>query len=264
MPKIQNSPCCVWDFTSFNIDLDLCKSLLKSNCKKWAFQLEQCPTTHRQHLQGRFSLKQKQRLSQIRSVFEGWHLSITSTENRDNQFYVLKEQTRISGPFADTDPVVPAHLLDRTWYPWQQRIIDAATVYDENKINCVVDNAGLNGKSLISHFIAASGLGSLIPCVNSSKDIMRLVMNKPKKPLYVIDIPRAINHTNFQELWAGIETVKSGYAYDDRYSFKEEFFARPQIWVFSNDVPPIRFITKERWNLWKIDSQTQDFLALTL
>jgi len=51
---------------------------------------------------------------------------------------------------------------------------------------------------------------------------------------------------------SGIETLKDGYAYDDRYHFKEEYFDCPQIWVFMNMVPDISMLSKDRWKLWVI------------
>ncbi len=57
----------VWDFTMFvesdrlTDEIDRALKALRSNGKKWGFQVEQCPSTGRHHIQGRISLNTKQR-----------------------------------------------------------------------------------------------------------------------------------------------------------------------------------------------------------
>lgn len=113
---------CTWDFTWFPSyvtkeelkgiepgDLDDCdagrkeiEDFLKQHCKKWCYQLE-LSASGSHHYQGRVSLKEKSRLAGLVKLWKGPHFSMTSNENRTNNFYVEKTDTRIDGPWKDTD-----------------------------------------------------------------------------------------------------------------------------------------------------------------
>ena len=78
-------------------------------------------------------------------------------------------------------------------------------------------------------------------------------MDTPKKRLYIIDMPRSVNKDRLYGLMSGIETIKDGYAYDDRYSFKEQYFDCPNIWVFSNKQLDMEYLSIDRWRMWRIN-----------
>ena len=88
---------------------------------------------------------------------------------------------------------------------------------------------------------------------------MRFVMDNPKKRLYIFDIPCSVNNDKLHGLMNGIETIKDGYAYDDRYSFKEEFFDCPNIWVFSKKQLDMEYLGINKWKLWSIDENKRLF-----
>lgn len=128
--------CCVWDFTwNFSgderelndfdfwlkLDKDKIDLFLQEHCKKWAFQLERGKKTGRYHFQGRFSLKEKTRLSGLVKLLPGAHFSKTSNENRTNTFYVEKTDTRVDGPWKDTDKKKP---LQNNFQGFWKRIYD--------------------------------------------------------------------------------------------------------------------------------------------
>lgn len=245
---------CVFDFTSFQENKDDIIETLKKYCKHWTFQQEECPTTKKKHFQGRLSLKVKERLSGAIKKFPGWHLSITSTENRDNNFYVCKEDTRCDGPWSDTDTktYIPRQIQGITLRPWQQYVVDDRGVWNTRHINVIVDTEGNNGKSTLKTYVGCHKLGRAIPFMNDYKDIMRIVMDTPKVPLYIIDIPRALRKDQLFQFFSGIETLKDGYAFDDRYSFREEYFDCPNIWIFMNKIPELDYMSKDRWKFYTI------------
>nr|AQU11740.1 replication protein [Cruciviridae sp.] len=219
-----------WDFTAFNTDVETCKKLLTENCKKWCFQEEQCPETKTNHFQGRFSLKVKARLTALIKIFVSWHLSITSKINKDNNFYVTKEDTRINGPWSseDVNIYIPRQVREIVnLHPWQQQIVDNANVWDTRTINVILDTKGNNGKSTICAYIEAHGIGEVIEYTNDLKDIMRMVYDLPTSKLYLIDLPRCIDKSKMYGLYAGIECIKNGKAYDDRYHFKKNYSIVP-------------------------------------
>lgn len=245
-----------YDFTCFDTDVDKVKALLKSYCKKWDFQQEECPTTGKLHMQGRMKLKVKERQAGVRKKFNGWHISITSEENINNVYYVTKEDTRVAGPWSNDDVVryIPRQIREiEVLKPWQQSIVDDADVWDTRHINVIVDITGNIGKTTLCSYCGVHGIGRKIPYSNDFRDIMRMVMDTPTSKLYIFDMPRALKKDQLFQFFAGIEEIKNGYAFDDRYHFKEKWFDCPNIWVFTNVAPDVTYLSRDRWRFWRVE-----------
>lgn len=255
----QQTPVCTYDFTlrRESSEIEELKGTLQEHCKKWCFQLEEGSRGYL-HYQGRMSLKTKQRMTAVKKLFpKEIHLSPTSNENRDNNFYVVKLESRVDGPWSNQDRYVPRQIREiKELYAWQQYIINNADVWDTRTINIVIDEHGCNGKSILRTYIGVHQIGRSIPYSNDYRDIMRMVMGTKKVPLYIIDIPRGIRKEQLYQFFSGIESLKDGYAYDDRYSFKEEYFDCPNIWIFMNHRPDsTRYLSKDRWKFWTLDNK---------
>lgn len=250
MRSLSSNPVTCFDFTISKEHItfeDLIK-WLKEYCKKYCFQLEQGESGY-EHYQGRISLKTKRRAppdfptNQI-------HWSVTSNENRENTFYVTKNETRIGGPWTDTDAYIPKQVRNITLYPWQEHIINDADNWDTRHINIVVCPEGNIGKSTLATYAGCRGLARNVPIMENYKDLMRYVMNVPISRLYLIDFPRSLNKTSSHSFWSAIETIKNGYCWDDRYEFKEKYFDCPNIWVFVNTEVNQKYLSKDRWVIW--------------
>lgn len=244
----------VWDFTAFTDNADQVKKVLNEHCKKWCFQLEKAPDTDRLHMQGRFSLKVKERLVGLKARFPGWHLSITSNENKHNTFYVTKEETRVAGPWKDDDEVlyIPRQVRDIVLKPWQQHILDDANVWDSRRVNIIYDVTGNIGKTTLCTYVGAHRYGRKIPFSNDFRDINRMVMDCPPTKLYLFDMPRAIRKDQLHQFFSGVEEVKNGHVFDDRYRFRERYFDCPNIWVFTNVLPDLNMLSADRWRIWQV------------
>lgn len=253
---------CVYDWTvsADKVSKDDVMSELKRIAKSWAFQLEEGSKTGYKHYQCRFSLKIKKRLNELQKMLtikEG-HLSATSEENKDNNFYVIKSTTKIDGPWTDQDKeiYIPRQIREVIkLYDWQEKVLNDRLVWNTRNINIIYDPIGNHGKSILKTYIGVHGYGRAIPFSNDFKDIMRMVMDTEKKPLYIIDVPRALKKEHLFQFFSGVETLKDGYAYDDRYSFKEEYFDCPNIWIFMNTIPDMSYLSKDRWIFWKFDDE---------
>lgn len=273
---MSKSAICVWDFTlKMDIDnekgqFDMLMKLLGDKCKKWAFQLEKGESGYL-HYQGRVSLKLKARKG---FTLEWIHWSITSDENKNNDFYVMKEQTRVKGPWLDTDKVIfiPRHVRDITLFPWQQDILESAKVFDTRGINVLYNKSGNIGKSTLAIYAGCRGLARNIPMMESYKDYMAMVMDCPTSDLYFVDFPRSMNKAGCAGFWSAIESIKNGHAYDSRYSFREKYFDPPCIWIFTNTIPSKEYLTGDRWKYWNVvdnelrvldlDDNTDGFIGL--
>lgn len=237
--------------------------------KKWCFQLEEGEHGYK-HYQGRISLNEKKRkttlLKELKKIeeLETMHISATSNGGKDNDIYVTKEKSRIAGPWSDkTENVttyIPRQIRDIELRPWQKLVVDDAEIWNTRTINWVEDKDGNKGKSILKTYIGVHKIGRSLPYTNDYKDMMRMVMATEPCKLYIIDLPRAISKDHLYQFCAGIETLKDGYAYDDRYKFREKYFDCPNIWVFSNKPPDYSLLSNDRWKLWHFNGDNLEIV----
>jgi len=245
----------VWDFTSpADVDPDAMRTLLNEIGKQWCFQKEKGNKTGYIHYQGKVSLKRKTRFPKNLAP-ENWSWSASANMGFS---YVSKPDTRIEGPWKDTDfiPIVTtdmANFAPDNMYPFQKQIFDSKDQYEERKIFFVFDPVGCNGKSKITRYLCMNGFARSIPPLNDYKDIMQYVCSFPESPMYIIDMPRALKKEKMGQFFSGIETLKGGYAYDTRHKGKEMWFNPPVIWIFSNYMPALDLLSLDRWSFFKID-----------
>ena len=174
-------------------------------------------------------------------------------------FYVEKDETRVDGPWRDDDEIlyIPRQIREITELRcWQLEVIQSLQKWDARTINLIFCPEGNIGKSILVGYCRAHRLARALPPVNDHKDIMRMVCDLPTSKAYLFDMPRAINKDRLYGFYAGIETMKDGYAYDDRYSFKEKVFDCPNIWIFSNTLPDESLLSPDRWRIWVVDPKT--------
>jgi len=261
----MNNPIVGYDFTIPEGDYtaeDIEKLIYPGRVKKYAFQLEESEHGYR-HFQGRIRVIKKIRPTQAHKMFrdiKGIHLSPTTNEVfvTEDDFYVLKDETRIGKSYTDKDKSynIPRQVRDITLKRWQRQIVELSSVWDTRSINIIYDTVGNIGKSVLTTYMGVYKLARQLPYCNDYKDIMRMVMDMPTSNAYIIDMPRAISKDKLFQLFGGIETVKSGYAYDDRYSFKDKYFDCPNIFVFMNTLPDLTLLSGDRWKIWEIVDDT--------
>ena len=272
---------CRMDFTIYEscgedtLSVSKLVDILEIFAKKWVFQLEMGEESGARHYQGRMSLKVRSRCDTIAKklrkehIGADWciHLSPTSNANKDNDFYVTKEDTRIDGPWDDTKwknekpKYIPRQVKEVVenygWRPFQQSIINSFKVWETRKINILVCETGNKGKSIMSQYLDCMCIAHMIPYVNDYKDLMRMVYDMNKTGGYLVDMPRAMrkNQDRLYQLYAALETIKGGFAWDDRYGFKKDHFDCPVIWVFTNNMPELDMLSLDRWMFWSIDKE---------
>lgn len=258
---MSDNPLYRYDFTSFSdaIDdpsmIDRVKNILQAHCKQWGFQLEKCPSTGNLHWQGRFSLNKKARKTSI--PFKLGHYSITAVGDKNDYEYVTKIDTRIAGPWTYKDEViyVPKQVRDIKLLPWQQQVVDSFKIWDTRSINIIYCPHGNIGKSTLTTYVRAHKLAVPLPPINDMKDMLRVVYARAQNSnnAFIIDMPRAMKKDKLYGMYSGMETIKDGYAYDDRYEFREKVFDCPVIWVFTNTFPDTSMLSEDRWKFWEVD-----------
>lgn len=257
----MDNPCCVYDFTMRSDDSEHTGiiSELKRLSKKWTFQLERGDTGY-EHYQGRMSLKVKKRKNELckmlkDTILKTAHISVTSSDNRDNNFYVTKEDTRIQGPWSDDDEeiYIPRQIRHiEKLRPWQEFIRNDILKFDTRTINVLVNKTGNIGKSTLLTYLHCHKLARRLPPINEAKDLMRIVCDAPTSTAYLIDMPRAMSKDRLYGLYTAVESIKDGFAYDDRYRYREKIFDCPSIWIFTNCDPDITLLSRDRWRVWGV------------
>lgn len=260
------SQLCMYDFTlpAADVSAEDIISAMVGLAKKYCFQKERSDTGY-EHYQGRLSLIKKRRFKKALKIIKGYtvfekvHLSPTSNNTGTSMSYVMKDDTRIDGPWRDTDAkklYVPKHVsCIKTLRSFQADILRMAGEYDSRVVDLIYCPNGNKGKSILIGKARARGM-RVMPPVFDYKDILRMVYCMPTASAYFVDMPRSIKQEKLAGFFAGLETIKDGYAYDDRYTFKEKTFDSPRIFVFTNKLPQRGYLSEDRWNLWTI---TEDF-----
>lgn len=258
---MSENPVAVWDFTLAVGDDEWTEAKVKDELtpervKRWCFQLERGEETGYLHFQGRVSLVAKRRTHP--TWLPGAHWSVTSSAARTEEFYVMKEDTRIAGPWTDRD--APPPFIDEDvreamqhLYPWQEEVLLSFTRREFRYVNVIVDERGSRGKSTLKDVARFRGVAQTLVYMADARDIARQVMGKPKSTGYIVDLPRAVPKGHLNQLYAAIEQLKDGYAFDDRYKFREEHFAKPVVWVFTNVRPQVELLSLDRWRFWSIE-----------
>ncbi len=174
----------------------------------------------------------------------------------------MKEETRIDGPGE-----MARHQSSKTMQnvqgiekprPWQQTIMEIAAVFETRHIHVIIDTIGGIGKSTLQYMMMTQKLAWPLPPVNDFKDIVRAACGLEERPAYMFDMPRAMKKEKMHAFFAGIEYIKSGWFFDDRYSIKMELRDCPNIFIFTNTPPDLSLASRDRWKLWHI---VQDHLV---
>lgn len=255
--------CAVYDLTipAEGCNKDMLIELFSRSCKKFTFQLEKGEQTGYLHFQCRVSLHKKTVLSEAIAMFKDVkaHVSVTSGNGHKSDFYVVKDQTRVDGPWTDKD-VVRAPLKTVTkmensgLYPWQSDLLEKVREYDDRSVHLVIDTAGNNGKSAFCKYVWQKKIGQPVPPMQSAEDLVQFVKSLDVSKLYVIDMPRAMKKKKLYGLYSGIETLKNGMIYDKRYKGSFTYIDEPNIIVFTNTPPKMCYLSRDRWKLWSIDA----------
>lgn len=242
-------------------------ALLPKVFKKWTFQLEKGDSGYR-HFQGRGSLWKKRRHPELKKLMKAiglqqmWFSPTCNNSMTGPAFYVMKEDTRLEGPWTDME--VPTYIprqyagKEQTLRPWQKEVWESADDFQPRTINLVYDAYGNQGKTVIAALMELHGRGLDLPPINDGERLIQaacdiLMAKQCRQPKCVfIDLPRAMDKRHLRGLFTAIEQIKKGKVYDTRYSYKEWWFDAPQIWVFTNIPPNLAYLSRDRWNLYQI------------
>lgn len=272
---------CCWDFTfyapgdfltptDYNAVITLARKELGAGAKKWEFQLERCPTTAKLHLQGRLQLWKKKTRAGVLALLPslaGAHLGPTANVNTRNFNYVAKADTRVTGPFRDSDPppmkeTKDVRVIDKAGLrPWQAAIkktcddqADEKTM-DDRSINVLITAGGI-GKGTFKRWCKFHRVAMPLPPFNDTVKMIGFAIDLPHHA-YIFDMPRGMKTAKLGEFYAGVETLKDGDLYDHRFKGRSVDIERPCVWIFTNTMPDLKLLSVDRWKLWTVDDKQE-------
>lgn len=234
---------------------------------KFVYQVERCPTTNRLHYQGHINLKTKLRCDTFRQqIIDLMPLVYTRPSSKageaEAEFYCLKEETRVAGPWADKEHIFPdwSNLTEPS--DWMIPLKDILLGPMEDRyIYWVWEEEGCTGKSHfatwmeVKHNIIGLGLGK-------AADNFYAVSELPRRG-YIFDIPRTLpNSFDWAEVYMSLEKIKDRNFLSTKYKPKKVLLpVIPHIIVFSNYPPKKEALSKDRWKVFKIVEKQlqQDF-----
>jgi hypothetical protein len=246
------------------------KDVFREYCNNWVFQLE-CPDdSENYHYQCRINLKKKKLSAGFAKLLEEefrmnddsysspfYRVDVSPTnKNPKTSFsYVMKEETRLAGPWSDR-PVYQGEDIITDLFPYQNTIFEDMTNpenWDSRKIYHVYDPKGGHGISSLVKKLAyeKNGQVGFIPTCSSAQQLTSSLVKGGPKSLYVIDLPRVgmswEEYTDsgeqvrrYSPKWAEIvmviETLKNGGPLVDTMHGRNEMLIMkcPNIVIFSN------------------------------
>lgn len=232
-------------------------------CSQFCFQKEKGEQTGYIHWQVRLQLIHKKTLAALLSnvvpeIGGNWSVTSTNTHTSAKSFnYVMKEDTRIEGPYDDSSlmtekPVLTRQLrkfMEHEFYGWQQKCFNFCQEEDDRWIHLIYDKVGNVGKSVFLEFLEYQGMAFEMPPYRHMEDIMEFAHSFPPQKAYIIDMPRGMKKDKLADFYAGLETIKNGVTYDKRYVGKKRRMDRPQIMVYTNMLPAFEFMSMDRWRI---------------
>lgn len=258
------------------------KKTMNEDCENYVFQVE-CTGESNYHLQVRVNLKffnrwrcgrySKHLNDRFGDLFYNIHCSPTSNNNKGKFDYVMKEESRVLGPFSDKPIFNGSSILPESkllnWHRYFIHLLENYEIYDLDyrTIFHVKDVTGGHMKSTFCRYLIwnfKDEVGIINPFGTPGQIASSFVKGGAKK-LYFLDLPRSYRterftkkgklrvnyHQNFAELCTIIERVKDGLLVDSFYGRSTDplLMSPPIVVVFSNwdlEIFKGQFISKDR------------------
>lgn len=253
------------------------KDVFSEFARSWVFQKECGHNAHKDHYQARLILEDKQTTETMLTVFEcrGFDrrdLTFRPESNNSVQqgglsFYVMKDDTRVDGPWYDPSFKQPKKrkvyegrdlqcVIDHP-RDFQAEIIRRITAPPDTRcIDWVWNQSGCAGKSVLMKYLVFKEFDVCRVPLGSATQIKTSVVEKANQNgggsrTYMVDLPRVRgNDERANELFSAIEEIKTGWVETAMYGKPQSLFMEPpHVWVFSNELPHPGLASADRWRI---------------
>lgn len=255
---MQISPARNWCFTYNNHTSEIFSSIsskCSSICDRYVFQ-EEKGQSGTIHLQGYMRFKRKCRpFTHFKD--RNFHWEITRSPEASIT-YCSSEDKRLPGgkivsfgipklELVNVKTIKPEHF-----YEWQTQVWELLDNQQERSILWVFEAKGNTGKSSLvkylcvhKHAIILSGKASDI----KYGVVKYFELNKRYPTLITIDVPRT--RKEFLQ-YSAIEELKNGCFFSGKYEGGMCIFNCPKIVCFSNSLPDLKAMSRDRWQIYNI------------
>jgi len=254
--------------------------ILNEFASQWCFQLESGTITKHQHYQCRVIMEEGQMKETMLSIFEARSIprkeltflpeSNNSLKQGGLSFYVMKDESRIAGPWYDASynpkrKVVyegkDLKCMDNPRHFQNFIFDDISGDADDRSVNWLVNIGGCTGKSKLMKYMRFHQKRfdmARIP-MGSATQIKTCVIAKGPHKCYMVDLPRVRGSDETQaELFSAIEEIKNGWVESAMYGQNQELLMEPpHMWCFSNEWPNPSYCSVDRWKVWILE---EDFV----
>lgn len=252
------SPAKNWCFTFNNYkenDPENIHMLMGQVSTKWCFQ-EETGESGTPHLQGAVSFKEKVRPMGLFKEWPGIHWELMRNEHAAFK-YASKEDTRTGKTYASFAILSPPAIRG-----WQVEVKDLMRSMVPRNIYWFYEETGGIGKSTLTRnlcmtekcIVVSGKAGDMKHGIATVKD------QTGDGPEFVIcDIPR----TAMQFMsYGGMEEVANGCFFSTKYESAMVIVSQPKIICFANCLPDYSKMSKDRWQVYKIDARDQRIVKL--
>lgn len=254
-----------WSVTYFG---DLSEQETVAKCmdtigKDYIYQLERCPSTKNTHYQIFVKLKKKKRKRELCKLLNGLSLSGADCSPAHDtaalSTYCMKTDSRVAGPWSNKPIYLGEDLITMDeMYPWQKRILSLiGTKPHDRKIEWYYDAVGGSGKSSLSKYLYFHH-DVITLTIGKASDLLNLVSKMQGRKMYIFDISRTVPASAMTELYVAMESIKNGYFVNTKYDTNVCCMARPHVIVFSNMLPKMSALSRDRWEIIEMSQMSQD------
>lgn len=265
------------------------KEILTEFAKQWCFQQEQGLHAGKHHYQVRLILEEPQMTETLLTVFECRSMdrkdltfapeSNKSLEQGGLSFYVMKDESKVDGPWYDpTYSPKRKHVYEgkdleqikTARYPFQQYIISMLEEEpDDRTMVWWYNRSGCGGKSKLMKYLRVTTNSCARIGLGSATQVKTSVIEKGAYRTYMVDLPRVRgSDERQQELFSALEEIKNGWVESPMYGKHSELLMEPpHIHIFSNELPNLSYASMDRWRIYEIFDDSdgiQQFSRLTL
>ena len=204
------------------------------------------------HLQIYINFYKKVRFTYIKKFNSRFHIEPARANELDNIKYCSKDNDYYTYNLNVPEPLI---IIDKSkLYKWQLLILDIIDKPIDNRcIYWFFDNNGKTGKSTFSKYLVINHNAIILS--GKSNDMKNCILeyfktNSTHPKLIIINLPRSFNDDYLS--YPGIEDIKDMLFYSGKYEGGMICGNSPNIFIFSNKLPDINQLSKDRWNIYDI------------
>lgn len=242
-----------WCFTLNNYTendyIAIKKNLSANSSNKWIIGKE-VGEQGTPHLQGYIAMTKRFRWSELK-LSSAIHWEKCKGDEKSNYIYCSKE-----GKF-ETNMIYkiprPLKVLkEEQLYEWQKKIIALIkTEADDRTIHWYWEPNGNIGKTTFCKYLSA--VHGAVPIEGKKNDILYCA-SEFESDIYLFDFERSMED---YISYGAIEKIKNGYYMCSKYESKPIIRNCPHIIIFANFEPEISKLSKDRWNIIRLNNVHQ-------